>query len=1403
LEAVKGEGKAGEVKKSGATAKAEALKKEYDAMLAEAKELYAEEDSIRHAKGFAGRYERASKIADAEQARMVEKGNQLYASTPEGERRSVMNALADERGKAVREQLRGKYADILRLWEVQGKTSTTGVYRQRGLSGFDTNEHGTAREKWREYIAATREAELEQLRLEQSKKSEPSRPSIKPGNEPDATGKTVTAREVGEVQPVPTPAGSRTNAEVAKVAGKPTPKVKLAEHVKAEAPKPTGIESRLSDEGKAALARLRARKLRGATGNLPKGEGASEQLARDLKDVTVVGRDLVKAGVKDFDTWSRAIIEEAGDWVKEHLPKIWAQVGPKEAATEVQEVRVVDHDPIAIKNRVTDELAIKLGLTPPNKAQRKSQGAVYDQAMSMLKEDFGITDRLVDSLRDNPRPVFDYEDALLLHRMGEHKIEYNRWADEANTARNSGDSVAAMNANAKADAALADVYDLIHIVDAVGTQQARGLAYRRQMIDEDFTLLPLERRLSHAKGENISTKEREELQRIADDYKAKNSAYEKALTEKDAQIAEQVSRIKHLEMVRRTRQAKPKIPITTRTGIIDNLSREKQARLKAAEDRLFAKLTRLNVNVDVTAVADLAEIVGLYIEAGAKATSASIRALVRKNYPQLAGKLNNETIDAALLKALEGQREATAEQIKARVSEKVPVTELGNLIQQLARQHVEAGVKTREVLIDAVHADLKDIVPDMTRRQVMDAISGYGDFKQLSKDEISQQLRDLKGQMQQVGKLEDMQAGKAPKKTGVERRTASAEERRLIKLVEEAKRRGGYNVTDPATQLASALQARKTYYHNRLADLKAEIASRQRLIKNKTAPPTDAELQRLKAEYKTVKEEHDNIFTKPGLTDAQRLKLATEAARRNYTEWQKRLADAKQGQFPSGKRPRATSPELEAIRTRTEALREQVRELDALANPEKREQLAIRGYKTRLANQIAELQQKMAAGDFIQRTRRETPITEELLRMRAERDDIVQHFNRMVREAQMARKTTIERVQDAIPQTINLFRAIKTSPDISAPGRQGSFFVYSRPGQARNAFRRQLEAFKSKQGEAKAIAYIETHPLYALARQAKLAFTYNADTMAAREEAYMSELADYIPLVAGSSRAYNTFLNVQRMEVFAALVKSISRGGSVTTAEARMIADFVNAGTGRGDLRGFERSAVVLNTYFYSTRFLASRFQLALGYITAGQSFAKPGASVRLRLAFAKEYARNIVGMSVYAMLIAAATGGVVKAWPPTDPESGKLKIGNIRIDVTGGVATAVRFAIRMLEQAKGIFGYERPMTAYQAMYSIGSFGRSKASPVAGAAWTAITGEHYDRRKASIGTIAWELVEPMIARDLYESLKDQPNYKGAIASGLAILGQSSMVYEERSSGNTKRKLGKPGKVSARGGKVSP
>ena len=233
-------------------------------------------------------------------------------------------------------------------------------------------------------------------------------------------------------------------------------------------------------------------------------------------------------------------------------------------------------------------------------------------------------------------------------------------------------------------------------------------------------------------------------------------------------------------------------------------------------------------------------------------------------------------------------KEKLIQQIKAKF-DKNEGKDISGLVQKLARHYVGEGVVTRDALIDKIHGVLKLIDPDITRRDTMDAISGYGQYKQLAKDEISVVLRDLKGQMQQVGKLEDMAGGQAPQKTGIERRKPSQEERGLIKQVEEAKRKGGYDVTDPEKQLKSALDAVKTRLTNEIEDLEKQIATREKIVKNKTALQYDDAANQLKARRDELKRQFDEVFPKEPITDAQRLERWKAGIKKRMDDLQEKM----------------------------------------------------------------------------------------------------------------------------------------------------------------------------------------------------------------------------------------------------------------------------------------------------------------------------------------------------------------------------------------------------------------------------------------------------------------------------------------------------------------------------------
>lgn len=181
-------------------------------------------------------------------------------------------------------------------------------------------------------------------------------------------------------------------------------------------------------------------------------------------------------------------------------------------------------------------------------------------------------------------------------------------------------------------------------------------------------------------------------------------------------------------------------------------------------------------------------------------------------------------------------------------------SEITNAVQRLARLFVQEGVRDRNILIDRVHEVLKQIDPEITRRETMDAISGYGDYRQLSKDEVSVELRKLKGQMQQVAKLEDMQAGRPPLKTGTERRAVSPEESRLIRLVNDAKRKFQIPIEDPNTQLRSSLDELKKRMQTRIDDLNERLAKRDFTTKKREPIKLDAVASQLKADLARAKQ---------------------------------------------------------------------------------------------------------------------------------------------------------------------------------------------------------------------------------------------------------------------------------------------------------------------------------------------------------------------------------------------------------------------------------------------------------------------------------------------------------------------------------------------------------------------
>jgi len=308
-------------------------------------------------------------------------------------------------------------------------------------------------------------------------------------------------------------------------------------------------------------------------------------------------------------------------------------------------------------------------------------------------------------------------------------------------------------------------------------------------------------------------------------------------------------------------KSKAERPVKVKYGTKNKLVTQ-ESYLKARGELRSKFGTQLSAGVDPTLVAPLSK-VGLYhFEAGVRSFNVWSRLMIKDLgdwvKPHLAS-IWEDTKKGFHTESVKG----ISTKITNAIAEGKGLSDVGRHAHDLAKHFVSQGVKDRGLLIKEVHSVLKESLPQITERETMDAISGYGKFKQLSKEEVDIQLRDLKGQMQQVSKLEDLQSKKPPLKTGVERRVPSDAERALIKQVEEAKKKYGIQTVDKATQLKSALDAVKTRLTNDIKDLETQIATKKKIVKEKTSLAYDAEANRLKAKRDGLKKKFDEIFSDP------------------------------------------------------------------------------------------------------------------------------------------------------------------------------------------------------------------------------------------------------------------------------------------------------------------------------------------------------------------------------------------------------------------------------------------------------------------------------------------------------------------------------------------------------------
>ena len=289
--------------------------------------------------------------------------------------------------------------------------------------------------------------------------------------------------------------------------------------------------------------------------------------------------------------------------------------------------------------------------------------------------------------------------------------------------------------------------------------------------------------------------------------------------------------------------------------------------------------------------------------------------------------------------------------------------EIGSTAQDLARSFIIDGVRNRDELVDSVHKILKKEIPELEKRETRDAISGYGKYTQLTFDEVGYILRDIKGQLQQISKLEDIEQGKPIKKTGVEKRQASEEEKKLIKQVrEEQKKKNIKSVADKAKDRLASIEKNLS---SKIADLTQQFETMQK-AGEKAPAETNEKIESLKALRERIKDniaelEPKKVKGEKVVTPEDEINRRVKAIDSSIAKLENELQEGKVK--PDAKEPsKVTSPELEEKQKYYDSLkqfREELRAIEDPVVPKTPQEIALERIQKRLTNEIKILQDQI------------------------------------------------------------------------------------------------------------------------------------------------------------------------------------------------------------------------------------------------------------------------------------------------------------------------------------------------------------------------------------------------------------------------------------------------------------
>lgn len=324
------------------------------------------------------------------------------------------------------------------------------------------------------------------------------------------------------------------------------------------------------------------------------------------------------------------------------------------------------------------------------------------------------------------------------------------------------------------------------------------------------------------------------------------------------------------------------------------------------------------------------------------------------------------------------------------------------------------------------------------------------------------------------------------------------------------------------------------------------------------------------------------------------------------------------------------------------------------------------------------------------------------------------------------------------------------------------------------AFFPSLRAAFSQQSADEINFHLENSPNGPIYETSKLSILDNeSPDDALRSEVFKGRYIERVPglgsIIRASARHGVTFSNMNRtvnMDHF------IHMYPNATRAELNAWADWQNTSSGLGSLWHFAKASWALGQIFFSPKFSASRVQTPFKVF---QYWKLP----RVRNAIAKDMLRfTATGMSVLATASLALGPGVVEWWDPEDPDWGKIRIGNTRLDIWGGFQQPARILARILKGASARVGLAEEGEGVDFVDLFSRFAAFKVSPTITIPRELLSGKTAVGEKTSVVGTGVRHSIMLFLQDAYDAAQEEGPLMGGGVLTATGLGVGAATYRD-------------------------